>query len=238
MKILLFDVDGTLVNSGGAGRRALDAALLELYGVSDGSKGVRLAGNTDLRNFAESIRRAAGRVPKKSEILRLAETYVRLLPKAMRASIREKKYRVIPGARTFLSALGRRADVLLGLGTGNIEPGARIKLQPSGLNRHFAFGGFGSDAQHRWLMLRRAVARGKARLTAAQRRAIRPGRDVFVIGDTALDVAAGKRAGYRTVAVATGWDSEDDLEKAGPELIVKDFREGKKILALMENDDD
>ena len=59
---------------------------------------------------------------------------------------------------------------------------------------------------------------------------------MFVIGDTALDVAAGKRAGYRTVAVATGWDSTDDLKKAGPDLIIKDFRESRKILSLMEND--
>jgi len=234
MKILLFDVDGTLVNSGGAGRRALDAALRELYGVKDGSKGVRLAGNTDLRNFGESIRQVTGRLPRRGEIIRLAKTYVRLLPAEVRRSVRKGTYQVVPGAQRFLEALKDRGDVMLGLGTGNVEPGARIKLEAGRLNEHFAFGGFGSDGIHRWLVLRQAVARAKKKLTPAQRRSIR-GRDVFVIGDTALDVSAGKRAGYRTVAVATGWDSKDDLKAAGPDLIVKDFREARKILALMEN---
>ena len=106
----------------------------------------------------------------------------------------------------------------MGLGTGNLEAGARIKLSPSGFNGYFHFGGFGSDSFHRDLILKQAVRRA-ARYAGGR---IRP-QDVFVIGDTPFDVSAGRKAGYQTVAVGTGFSSLAELKRSRPDHLARDF---------------
>lgn len=225
MRILLFDVDGTLVDTGGAGRRALDRALHRLYDAKEGSRGVVLAGRTDLVNFHESVRRVTGRRPGAGEVRRLMREYLRCLPAEVRRSVRAGTYRLAPGLKRFLGVLRARPDVRMGLGTGNLERGARIKLGPSGLNRFFRFGGFGSDAHDRARVLRLGARRSGLRVR---------GRDVAVIGDTPLDVRAGRKAGFRTVAVATGWDSPDDLRRAKPDRLMKDFKAARAFLSWLD----
>jgi phosphoglycolate phosphatase-like HAD superfamily hydrolase len=220
-KILLFDVDGTLVRAGGAGRRALEQAVFALCGKRGACEGLSLAGKTDLRNFQEALAAATGRRPSSVEIGRLHREYLRRLPGCVRSAWREGRYRVCPGVRRLLGRLSREEGVLLGLGTGNMEAGARMKLEPAGLNAFFFFGGYGSDAFHRPALLRKAVARAR-RLLGGRRV---EGRDVFVIGDTPLDVEAGRKAGYRTIAVGTGFASWEDLRASRPDHLARDFRE-------------
>lgn len=229
MKLLLFDLDGTLVRAGGAGRKALNRAVEVLYGVRIDCGANNLAGKTDLRNFAEAVRSATGRRPGRAELERVHREYLRLLPRYVRAALRARSYELTPGIRRLLARLKREKEVLLALGTGNMEEGARIKLAPSGLSGYFAFGGFGSDGYHRPALLRAAYRRAREH---APGRRIRP-EDVYVIGDTPLDVAAGRKAGFKTIAVGTGFAEWDELKRARPDHLARDFRDVGRWLAWL-----
>jgi phosphoglycolate phosphatase-like HAD superfamily hydrolase len=140
-------------------------------------------------------------------------------------------YRVHAGmedALETLSALDPEA-VAVGLGTGNIEAGARIKLARADLNRHFPFGGFGSDAEDRPALLRAGAARGAARLGRAAEAC-----DVLVIGDTPLDVAAAHSIGARCLAVATGGATRAELAAAGADYLVGSMAESGALDALLD----
>jgi phosphoglycolate phosphatase-like HAD superfamily hydrolase len=226
MKVLLFDVDGTLIRAGGAGRKALNRAALRLYGHENACSEISLAGRTDLYNFGAAYRAATGRRPTRAAIERLHREYLKHLPRYVRAAIRDGNYHVPPGLKTLLKRLSRDERVLLGLGTGNMEKGARIKLEPSGFNAYFLFGGYGSDSFHRASLLKKAVKRAEK---LAARTFI--GQDVYVIGDTPLDVAAGRKAGFKTVAVGTGFADWDELRASRPDHLARDYRDLKTWLS-------
>jgi phosphoglycolate phosphatase-like HAD superfamily hydrolase len=225
MKVLLFDIDGTLIRAGGSGRKALNRAARRLYGVKNACSELSLAGRTDLYNFGAAYRFATGRRPTRAAIERLHREYLKRLPYYVRAAIRDGQYHVPPGLRTLLKRLSRDPRVLLGLGTGNMEKGARIKLEPSGFNAYFLFGGYGSDSFHRHALLKKAAARAKKHARAP----FGPD-DVYVIGDTPLDVAAGKKAGFKTVAVGTGFSDWKDLRASKPDHLARDYGDLQKWL--------
>jgi phosphoglycolate phosphatase-like HAD superfamily hydrolase len=225
MKVLLFDIDGTLIRAGGAGRKALNRAALKLYGKKDACSELSLAGHTDLWNFREAFVCAKGRRPTAAELERLHQAYLDHLPFYVRAAIKNGTYVYPSGIKALLKRLSKEKGLLLGLGTGNMERGARIKLEPSGFNAYFLFGGYGSDAFHRPSLLKKAVRRAEKLAKIRVK-----GEDVFVIGDTPLDVAAGKKAGYKTVAVGTGFSDWDSLRKSRPDHLARDFRGLEKWL--------
>lgn len=229
MKVLLFDIDGTLIRGGGAGRKALNRAALELYGKKNACSELTLAGRTDLYNFGAAYRRATGRKPTPAAVEKLHQAYLRHLPYYVKAALRTRTYHVPPGLKALLKRLSREKGVLLGLGTGNMEKGARIKLEPSGFNAYFLFGGYGSDAFHRHALLKKAVFRAKKLAHAAF-----TSKDVYVIGDTPFDVSAGKKAGFKTIAVGTGYASWDELNESRPDHLAKDFRDMKTWLNWFE----
>ena len=229
MKVLLFDIDGTLIRAGGSGRKALNRAGEILYGVKNCCSELSLAGRTDLYNFGAAYRFATGKRPTAAAVEKLHREYLKQLPRFVRSAIRDGNYHVPVGLKALLKHLSRDKRVLLGLGTGNMEKGARIKLEPSGFNPYFQFGGYGSDSFHRHLLLRKAVTR-------ARKLAREPfsGEDVYVIGDTPLDVAAGKKAGFKTVGVGTGFSEWKDLAASKPDHLAKDFRGMDKWLKWFE----
>lgn len=227
MKLLLFDVDGTLISAGGAGRQALNLAAEKIYGAKDACSELSLAGRTDLYNFGEACRLATGRKPTGAHVGRLRREYLRHLPRFVTRAVEKNTYVVFPGLADLLKRLKRSRRVLLGLGTGNLERGARIKLKPSGFNDYFSFGGFGSDAFDRATLLKIAARR-------ARRRARQPLESVYVIGDTPHDVAAGRAAGFKTVAVATGWSSREELAAAKPDHLAGDYRDLSQWLKFFE----
>ena len=214
MKLLLFDIDGTLVLTGGAGIRALNRAFCQVVGIVNALDGIRLHGKTDPAIVRE-IFNARGALQNADSYDQILAAYVEFLPEEVQQS---RNYRVLPGILRFLQDFQGRSDLAFGLATGNVEAGARIKLARGNLNPFFAFGGFGSDAENRTELVRRAAHNG-SRLAGVT---IDPN-DIFVIGDTPRDIVAGREAGYRTVGVATSDYSTEDLSAAGADLVLLDF---------------
>jgi len=214
VKLLLFDIDGTLVLTGGAGIRALNRAFCQVVGIVNALDGIRLHGKTDPAIVRE-IFNARGAHQNADSYDQILAAYVDFLPAEVQ---RSENYRVLPGILRFLQDFQGRSDLAFGLATGNVEAGARIKLARGNLNPFFAFGGFGSDAENRTELVRRAAHNG-SRLAGVT---IDPN-DIFVIGDTPRDIAAGREAGYRTVGVATSDYSTEDLSAAGADLVLLDF---------------
>ncbi|OGS07652.1 MAG: hypothetical protein A2270_08255 [Elusimicrobia bacterium RIFOXYA12_FULL_51_18] len=218
MKIILFDIDGTLIKAGGAGSRGLNKAIKEMCGVDKICDKFSLQGSTDKENFATAFKHACGKKPTAKQFRELELKYIGFLPAEVKRSLKSKNYSKLNGVEKLLVLLSKRKDVMVGLGTGNLKEGAFIKLEPSGFGKHFAFGGYGCDSHIRSEVLKKAVERaGKIVKTE-----IRPA-DVYVIGDTHLDVAAAKEAGYHSAAVMDGFGDQKLLERSGSELIVKDF---------------
>jgi len=214
MKVALFDIDGTLINTDGVGSRAFSGALEAVLGIRDGLREIRLHGQTDFLILEMALSKA-GRTPQidpetSSELYRC---YVELLEKELEKY--PAGYVVLPGVRAILDALqSRPGEFAVGLATGNLELGAWAKLRPSGLDRYFGFGGFGSDSRERSELIRRAVER-------AEERAGRKASQVFVIGDTPQDILHARKAGAKVVAVATGGHSYEELEQHAPDLLVE-----------------
>jgi len=220
MKIVLFDIDGTLIKAGGAGARGLNKAIKEMCGVDNICDTFSLQGATDKENFTVAFKRASGKKPTAGQFRELEIKYLSFLPAEVKRSIKAKKYSKLNGVEKLLVMLSKRKDVLIGLGTGNLKGGALIKLEPSGLGKYFAFGGYGCDSHIRSRVLIKAVERAEKLLKTK----IRPA-DVFVIGDTHLDVLAAKDAGYHSAAVLDGFGDQNLVSRSGAELIVKDFKD-------------
>jgi len=215
--IALFDIDGTLLRAGGAGRRAVELALGE---VLDGRRGsirldsVEFAGRTDpwiVRTalLQNGVTADDGMV---DEVLR---RYVAHLPRELELAV---AFEVLPGVSSLLSELSAHDDVVLGLGTGNTKPAAYAKLARGGLDAFFTFGGFGCDHSDRAELLRAGLRRGLAlaggRAGTAQ---------VVVVGDTPHDITAARAIGALCVAVSTGGYPASALEAAGADVVVSDL---------------
>lgn len=226
MKLLLFDLDGTLVTTGGAGLRALERAFLMLHRIPRAPEGIPFAGRTDPLIVRDIFRAKARRAPSPEEMEEVCRHYLWFLDDEL--ANRPDGYQVMEGAGELLELLSVREGLLMALGTGNLEKGARIKLERAGFNRYFPFGGFGSDAEDRADMLRAAVRRAEDRAGRRFR-----GRDVFVIGDTILDVRAGKAIGAVTVAVANGHGNAAELRVSGPDVYLESLAAPDAFLGLI-----
>jgi phosphoglycolate phosphatase len=216
VKLFLFDVDLTLVNTGGAGLRALDRACHKLLSIENAMEGIDPSGKTDPAIVREIFARS-GTIDVAIETV--LESYLHFLSEEVQTS---QKYHVLPGITAILDDISARPQTLLGLATGNIELGARVKLQRGGLNRYFSFGGFGSDSENRTELVRKA-GEAAAKKSGTPIRA----EDIFVIGDTPLDIDAGRTAGYKTVGVATGRYSAERLRECGATFVISDFDQGR-----------
>ena len=219
MKLLLFDVDLTLVNTGGAGLRALDRACRKLLSVENALDGVDPCGKTDPAIVREIFARLGIASNLELRVESVLESYLFFLREEVRLS---EKYHVLPGIVDILDQMSARADVILGLATGNIELGARVKLERGSLNSYFTFGGFGSDSEDRAGLVRKGVEDAARRLGSPIHAV-----DVFVIGDTPRDIDAGRAGGFKTVGVATGRYSTGQLAQAGATFVISNFQEGR-----------
>jgi phosphoglycolate phosphatase-like HAD superfamily hydrolase len=224
MPIILFDIDGTLVRTGGAGKAAMEAALGAAFGVTELRDEVAYSGRTDVA-IGRDLLRVHGIDPTPENQLALREAYLAHLPD----SLTSRGGTVCPGVPELLAAVAGKPGVVLGLLTGNVRRGAMHKLGHFGLWDHFACGGFGDDHTDRDDVARAAVAAVRAHLG----RDVDPA-DVWVIGDTPLDVSCARAIGARAVAVATGWHPADELAGHNPDLLFDDLSDHSRLLAVWE----
>lgn len=228
--LVLFDVDGTLVDSAGAGRRGLESAFRSVFGVEDmngPASRVRFHGMTDPAILA-ALAREAGIDPAEFDRhgTALVDAYYEGL--AADLAVPDPRRRVLPGVRELLDALRGLPNVRVGLLTGNLERGARLKLDALGLWEAFEDGGFASDASDRSEIARIAWEKMCRRSGTAFERD-----RTFVVGDTELDVLCAKANGFRAVAVGSGWVARERLEAVGPDALFDDLTDLPAVLLAL-----
>ena len=228
MYLVLFDIDGTLVLTGGAGMRAMNRACEDLVRSENAMAGVTFAGRTDW-SILDDILRNHGHTLDEILLDELRARYVTHLAEEIVLPGRGVKD-VMPGIRPLLDTLARRDDVQLGLLTGNFIEGARIKLEYFDLWRYFRWGAFGGDAASRNALVPIAVTRAREHGVDVDR--LDPA-DVLVVGDTPNDIECAVVARATPVAVATGSYSVDQLREAGAEIVFEDLSDTSAFLRLL-----
>jgi phosphoglycolate phosphatase len=221
-KLILFDIDGTLVLTGGAGGRAMARAFEEVFGLQHGMASISMAGRTDAWIVAEMA--ANHGLACSADIFeRFHDAYIGHLVHEIHKPGPQKG--ILPGVRDVLEILATRSGAHLALLTGNFERGARIKLEYFDLWRYFAAGAFGDRTHDRNSLLATALAR----VTAAGGPAITPAETV-IVGDTPLDVAVAIAGGARSLAVATGSYDVAALRASGADVVVEDLLDVEAVL--------
>jgi phosphoglycolate phosphatase len=224
-KLVLFDIDGTILLTAGAGRRAIVAAVSEEVGDSSRLKEVRFDGKTDPQIVVELLEAAGRRGPHRAErISALCARYVDLLEQELRRPA--TRTTVMPGVHRLLDSLEAEQGVVLGLLTGNMAAGATLKLSAAGLDpSRFRVGAYGSDAAHRPDLPPIAARRAEPYFGR-----VPSGSDVVIIGDTPADIACGGCISARAVGVATGAYSVEDLAGCGPHAVFENLSDTDRVL--------
>ncbi len=218
--LLLWDIDGTLTLSGGAGMHALQVALQQEFGLARPLDDIDYAGRTD-RWIMRQIFGKAALPDTEANLTRFLNAYLAELPRALQ----NPGTRILPGVSAALTALAARPHFTQALLTGNVERGARIKLGHHGLSHYFPFGAFADDSQWRNDLGPVALRRARELLGVEF-----PPERVFVIGDTPHDIACGKIIGARTIAVATGQYSVEELRTHAPSAVFPDLSDTAAFL--------
>jgi phosphoglycolate phosphatase len=215
-KAVLFDIDGTLIDTGGAGARSWSWAFERVHGVPADIAKSSSAGMTDPDVAMRTFEAVLGRAPSDHELARIFAWYVYRLQHEVEVS---DGYRVLAGV---VETLGRLMDlgVVLGIVSGGLEGSARIKLERGHLNRYFPVGGFGTDSRDRHEITRIAIAR----VSTMHGRDIQPS-EVIVVGDTPLDVDAANAVGAISLGVASGNSPVDELRRAGADHVLASLEE-------------
>jgi phosphoglycolate phosphatase len=216
VRLVLFDIDGTLIRTGGAGVAAFVQTFADEFGIRDGVERLQFAGRTDT-SLVREVLQAHGMRPTADHFQRFFDRYVFLLEEQLRRCRGE----VIPGVVSFLDGLARLpVPPLLGLLTGNIRLGAEIKLRHYGLWERFQVGGFADDAEDRAVIAAIARDRGARVLGRSLE-----GEEVLVVGDTPLDIDCARAIGARVLAVATGGYSRAQLRLHHPSWLADSLAE-------------
>jgi phosphoglycolate phosphatase len=212
-RLLLFDIDGTLIHSGGAGMHALRRTLAERFGIDDDLKDIEIAGMTDSGIVISILKKH--KVPVTNENV---SAYLDGYAHHLSLELPRRKGKLLPGILELLEKLRARPNLVLALLTGNISRGAQLKLDHYGVWHFFEFGAFADDHHDRNQLGSFARSRAKDK----HGREFSPD-EIDVIGDTPRDIACGKAFGARTIAVATGTWSREELAKHEPDFLIDDF---------------
>jgi len=226
MRLVLFDIDGTLLSASGAGRRAMHRAFLDVYGTAGPIDAYDFRGKTD-RVIVRDLLAAAG-LEANAVAAREVEFFARYLQQLEVEIGDGSRVVVYPGVSRLVQALAACDHCVVGLLTGNIEGGARLKLGPTGLWPHFRLGAYGSDEADRTRLP--AIAARRAEMLVG--RPFRGG-DLVIVGDTPLDVGCARAFGARAIAVGTGWHSVDDLAACAPDHVFPDLADTERVMAAI-----
>ncbi|HXX40941.1 MAG TPA: HAD family hydrolase [Chthoniobacterales bacterium] len=219
-RLLLFDIDGTLIHSGGAGVYALKNALAERHGIRDNLKDIEIAGMTD-SGIVLSILNKHKISATNENVTAFLDSYVHFLS----LELPRRKGSLLPGVLELLKKLKARRNIVLGLLTGNVSRGAQLKLGHYGVWHFFEFGAFADDHHDRNQLGSFAQARAKEK----HGREFSAG-EIDIIGDTPRDIACGKALGARTIAVSTGTWSRQELAKHHPDFLIDDFSDVDRLM--------
>ena len=222
-RLLLWDIDSTLINSGRAGLISLKQVVARRYGVEDDLHDIEIAGRTDAR-IARSILAKYGVETTADNVTAFLEEYLA----GLRELLPQTNGRVLPGVAEIMERMHAKQDRVLALLTGNLQRGAELKLRRYGLWHYFEFGAFADDHHDR------NELGPFARSRACERHAFDfPPQSIDVIGDTAHDIACGKAIGARTIAVATGSSSVGELAAHEPDFVFEDFADVDAVIAKL-----
>jgi phosphoglycolate phosphatase len=221
---VLFDIDGTLITCRGRAGEALARALEATFGTPGPVATFRYSGKTDPQIVHELM--AGAGLTREQVAPRLPEVFATYL--ASLEAMLSGHARPLPGVAALLEALAARADVTLGLLTGNIEPGARVKLRITGLDHHFPFGAFGSDDEVRDRLV--PIARERARAYCGEEF---PGTRTVVVGDAEADITCARAGGARSVAVASGWTERAALAALSPDVLLDSLDPSAALAAIL-----
>ncbi|HET7237848.1 MAG TPA: HAD family hydrolase [Terrimicrobiaceae bacterium] len=222
-RLLLFDIDGTLITSGGAGEGALMDAMQQRFGITEDLSGITIAGATDAL-IAQWMLEKNGLPASSENITALLDAYLSFLGQRLS----HHSGRVLPGIVGLLDSLRRRDDCVLALLTGNLVRGAEIKLSHYGVWGYFEFGAFADDHHDRNELPK--FARARALETHGEE--FSP-ENIFVIGDTPRDIECGKAVGAKTVAIATGNYSRSELAAHHPDYLFDDLSDTEQVIAAL-----
>ncbi len=220
-RLYLFDIDGTLLSTGGAASHAMGLAFGRVFGIEDGFKGVTFTGRSDLAILQDALANAGlsnGDLAGLSR--RFKRAYMSLLPRVL--ADKADVGLLHPGVVPLLKRLNSNPDATVSLGTGNFRNSAHLKLKHYGIAEHFRFGGFGDRTTVRAAIIEQGIR--------AANRAVGKHATVIVIGDTVHDVAAAKANGAIAVAVATGLPTRDELAASGPDILLDTLVDADKHL--------
>lgn len=225
-KLILFDIDGTLIGTGGVAMRTLYRALEELHGPRPEGVALHPDGKTDPMIVRELL---AGMFPGREfsmdECYAVVSRYVELLPKSLTD---EPGYEILPGVQALIERLRDHPDAVQGLGTGNVEAGGRVKLERGGISDFFPFGGFACDHPIRGELIKIGIEKGRKHAGEDV-----PLEHVFIVGDTPHDISAARFAGARAIAVATGRHDAADLASHEPDLVMENLEDLDGFLAFV-----
>lgn len=221
--LFLFDIDGTLIASGGAGEYSMRLAVKEMFGVENGLAGVEIAGRTD-HLITRNVFTKFGVEWSAERAAEFLDLYLRYLA----VEIPRKNGRLLPGIIPLLEALKSRPQVALALLTGNLEKGAKIKLSHYGVWEYFEFGAYADDAYDRNKLGPFAQARARKRHGVEF-----PPERTFVLGDTPHDITCGRAIGAKTVAIATGGHTREQLAAHHPDFLFDDLSDANAVLAAL-----
>jgi phosphoglycolate phosphatase-like HAD superfamily hydrolase len=226
VRLVLFDVDGTILTASGAGRNAMHRAFLDVYGTAGPIETYDFRGKTDLVILRDLL--AAAGLAAAAVAAGQAAFFDRYLEHLAADLGDGSRVKLFPGVARLVEALAAEPRCVVGLLTGNVEGGARLKLQPTGLWPHFRLGAYGSDDADRTRLPAVAAARAAALVGRPFR-----GADLVVLGDTPLDVACARAFGAAAIAVATGWHAAADLEACQPDHVFPDLSDTERVLAAI-----
>lgn len=222
-KLLIWDIDGTLLHCGACGRNALNQTFQELFDIEDAFSNVKIGGAMDAVILKDILKTAGIPIEHKEKILK---KYGQVLKQAL-AEFENNV--VLPGVQEILDYVKTSHDTFNTITTSNFEIGARIKLASHNLNSYFPVGGFGDVVGEKWDAAAEAIHKAEAYYQVEFKK-----ENVYIIGDTWYDIECAKKLGIQSVAVATGWVEYDVLKKHEPNYIFKDLRYYHQFLKIID----